>query len=254
MSSASFIIPLRKHSHTLGSSCIWEKLFGFCFFIIIVISGRILHHRPQKLLRKVLFFQTFTLTVNQVTTWEKKKKKRKTCVPFLWPQRAGPLKFLLLFWWWHHCGHRIGKRGLLWSKTYFPCTLAPLVFELPSCHSPLTSALLFGEKPQTKVFLGGLVHYSIDISLNKSLIKQTNLSDNNWVAALKPFNRPTLDDVRGHVRLHRLSSCPSFSSAACQRALIWGTVFAHAAHHNHSINGCKSAEQLPQLGNPADKA
>lgn len=47
------------------------------FFIIIVISGRIRHHRPQKLLRKVLFFQTFTLTVNQVTTWKKKEEKKK---------------------------------------------------------------------------------------------------------------------------------------------------------------------------------
>lgn len=74
------------------------------------------------------------------------------------------------------------------------------------------------------------------------------------MAALKHFNSLTLDDVRGHVRLHRLSSCLSFSSAACQRAAIWGTVFAHAAHDNHSKNGCKSAELLPQLRNPADKA
>lgn len=65
------------------------------------------------------------------------------------------------------------------------------------------------------------------------------------LAALKHFTRLTVDDVTGHVGLRRLSSCPLFSSAACQRAVIWGTVFAHEAHDNHRRNGCKPASAFP---------
>lgn len=152
MSSASFIIPLRKHSHTLWSSCFWEKLFWFCFYHYGYFRENSSSLTP-KTSEKDSVFPNFHINCQTSHDLEKKKTKRKTCLPFLWPQRAGPLKFLLLFSWWHHCGHRIGNRGLLWSKTYFLCTLAPLVFELPSCHSPLTSVFLFGEKPRQAVII-----------------------------------------------------------------------------------------------------
>lgn len=47
MSSASFIIPLRKHSPTLGSSRIWEKPFGFCFLSLLLFQGEFVIIDPK---------------------------------------------------------------------------------------------------------------------------------------------------------------------------------------------------------------
>lgn len=94
-----------------------------------------------------------------------------------------------------------------------------------------------GQKQRVLFFGGGLVGVVGFFWEDKKISHK--ISNDNWVAAL--FHRAAVDDVRAHVRLHMLLLWPSFPATACQRAVIWGTVLAHAARNNHSTNGWISA-------------
>lgn len=122
MSTASFIISVCKHSHAFASSYIWGKLLLLLFYCK---SSHNLKKTGGTKRRTLLYLFGLSLAAACTTC--------HACYYFLDGIIVGPEQAAAPY-----CGR----------KTYYPCTLAPLVFKLPSFHSLLIPEFLFGENPR----------------------------------------------------------------------------------------------------------